>query len=256
MTRITIAGTPVGPVVVPSAAHAVARGDTITPVWRNQLGGITFQLGAGAGRRFLKWAPADSGLDLGPEIQRLLWIAPLWPAPRVLDHGADDEGSWLLTAGLPGDSAVAPQWIAQPRLAVRAVGEGLRALHDALPVALCPFSWSLDDRRARASAAAAQRGTSASDLAGLGDAPDPDRTVVCHGDACAPNTLIGADGRWSAHVDFDCLGVADRWADLAVATWSTEWNFGPGWEGELLAAYGVGPDAERTAYYRLLWDLT
>ena len=83
----------------------------------------------------------------------------------------------------------------------------------------------------------------------------PTALVVCHGDACAPNTLIGADGRWSAHVDFDCLGVADRWADLAVATWSTEWNYGPGWEGELLAAYGIGPDSERTAYYRLLWDL-
>ena len=51
------------------------------------------------------------------------------------------------------------------------------------------------------------------------------------------------------------LGVADRWADLAVATWSTEWNYGPGWDDDLLAAYGVHTDPERTAYYRLLWDL-
>lgn len=174
----------------------------------------------------------------------------------MLDHGADDQGSWLLTAGLRGDCAVAPQWIAQPRLAVRAIGEGLRALHDALPVGRCPFSWSLDDRRALAAAATAQRGTSAADLARLVDAPAPDRTVVCHGDACAPNTLLGADGRWSGQVDFGSLGVADRWADLAVATWSTQWNYGPGWEGELLAAYGIGPDPDRTAYYRLLWDLT
>jgi kanamycin kinase len=51
------------------------------------------------------------------------------------------------------------------------------------------------------------------------------------------------------------MGIADRWADLAVATWSTTWNYGPGWEQELLAAYGVDPDPVRTDYYRLLWDL-
>jgi kanamycin kinase len=79
--------------------------------------------------------------------------------------------------------------------------------------------------------------------------------LVCHGDACVPNTLLRDDGSWLAHVDLGSLGVADRWADLAVATWSTEWNFGPGWDRELLAAYGVAADPDRTAYYRLLWDL-
>jgi hypothetical protein len=51
------------------------------------------------------------------------------------------------------------------------------------------------------------------------------------------------------------LGVADRWADLAIATWSTTWNYGPGWETALLDAYGIAPDPDRTRYYRLLWDL-
>jgi kanamycin kinase len=35
-------------------------------------------------------------------------------------------------------------------------------------------------------------------------------------------------------------------------------NYGPGWEGLLLDAYGVAPDAARTRYYQLLgrcyWD--
>ncbi|MGH3781128.1 MAG: hypothetical protein ACRDRO_11015 [Pseudonocardiaceae bacterium] len=57
------------------------------------------------------------------------------------------------------------------------------------------------------------------------------------------------------HVDLGALGVADRWADLAVATWRTEWNYGPGWDTPPLAAYGVDPDPARAAYYRLLWDL-
>lgn len=72
----------------------------------------------------------------------------------------------------------------------------------------------------------------------------------------APNTIVGADGRWSGHVDLGALGVADRWADLAVATWSTSWNYGPGFEDVLLEAYGIDPDPLRTAYHRLLWDLT
>jgi kanamycin kinase len=89
----------------------------------------------------------------------------------------------------------------------------------------------------------------------LADIPAVDRLVVCHGDACAPNTLITEDGRWSGHVDLGDLGVADRWADLAIASWSLAWNYGPGWDGLLLDAYGVAADPGRTRYYRLLWDL-
>ena len=33
------------------------------------------------------------------------------------------------------------------------------------------------------------------------------------------------------------------------------WNYGPGHEDRLLAAYGIAPDPERTEYYRWLWDL-
>ena len=64
-----------------------------------------------------------------------------------------------------------------------------------------------------------------------------------------------SNGRWSGHVDLGDLGVADRWADLAIATWSTGWNYGPGWERLLLDAYGIKPGAERIRYYRLLWEL-
>lgn len=89
----------------------------------------------------------------------------------------------------------------------------------------------------------------------LAEIPPADELVVCHGDSCAPNTLLTDDGRWSGHVDLGALGVADRWADLAVATWSVTWNYGPAWEATLLSAYGVAPDPDRTRYYRLLYDL-
>jgi kanamycin kinase len=236
-------------------------------VWRNELDGLTFRIDDGDSGRFAKWAPAGSGLDLDAEADRLRWAGRFSPVPDVLDRGEDEDGTWLLTRGLAGDSAVAPPWVDRPDRAVAAIGAGLRALHDALPVEGCPFDWTattrLADARRRASAGQLDPARFADEhrqltvrdaLDRLSDVPDVDRLVVCHGDACAPNTLLD-DGGWTGHVDLGSLGVADRWADLAVATWSTAWNYGPGWEEPLLAAYGVGPDPERTAYYRLLWDV-
>jgi kanamycin kinase len=89
----------------------------------------------------------------------------------------------------------------------------------------------------------------------IGDPPAVDRLVVRHGDACAPNTLLHDDSTFAAHVDLGSLEVADRWADLGVAAWSMAWNYGPGYEDIVYAGYGITPDRERIAYYRLLWDL-
>jgi kanamycin kinase len=59
----------------------------------------------------------------------------------------------------------------------------------------------------------------------------------------------------SGFVDVGELGVADRWWDLAVATWSLDWNLGPGWEELFLRAYRVDRDNDRVAFYRLLYDV-
>jgi len=253
---------------VPPAVASLAGGRPCQLVWENEAGGLTFDVGTGWDRCFVKWAPAASVADLRGEADRLAWAEPYTPVPGVLGWGRDGAGSWLVTAALPGNNAVADRWAAEPRTAVRAIGEGLRALHDALPLAACPFSWSAQQRLASAQRRAAEGSIDPAGwhedhqclsldaaLALLGDIPPADELVVCHGDSCAPNTLITADGRWSAHVDLGDLGVADRWADLAVATWSTTWNYGPGWEHVLLDAYGIAPDPGRTRYYRLLWDL-
>lgn len=254
------------PLGVPVAVRDLARGERLAVVWENELGGRTFEIGDGPGRRFVKWAPAGSGLDLGAEAERLAWAAPYTTVPRVLGRGRSAAGEWLCTQGLPGENAVSARWRAEAARAAAAIGLGLRRLHDALPVAACPFSWSLERRLAaverRKHALRPERwhachralGVEAA-LRVLAQPPPTDRLVVCHGDACAPNTLVGDDGQPTGHVDLGALGVADRWADLAVATWSTQWNYGPGFEEALLEAYGVRPDPERTRYYRLLWDL-
>jgi kanamycin kinase len=261
-------GPPPPGLAIPAPVAEVAGSAPVRPVWVNELGGMTFEAGTGDQRRFVKWAPAGSGINLAAEAARLRWAVAFTPVPRLLAHGADGTGSWLVTRALPGEMAVTGRWLARPRTAVTAIGEGLRALHDALPAGGCPFSWSAADRlrdtRERAGQGRIDPAGWHPDHAGLSieaaldllaDPPPVDKLVVCHGDSCAPNTLITEDGRWSGHVDLGELGVADRWADLAVATWSTTWNYGPGWEIPLLDAYGIAPDPDRTRYYRLLWQL-
>jgi kanamycin kinase len=222
-----LANAPTGPVEVPELVRAFARGDELDAVWRNELGGLTFR----DGERYLKWNPLGSGVDLEDERARLTWLAPRHPVAEVLDVGRDDHGQLLVTRALPGDGAVTDPWRARPREAVRAIAEGLHALH-ALPIVDCPFAC----RWAPAS------GVPAGDL------------VVVQGDACAPNTIIGPDARFVGHVDLGLLGVADRWADLAIASRSLDWNYGPGWQDEFFAAYGVEPDEQRLTDYRELCD--
>jgi kanamycin kinase len=157
-------------------------------------------------------------------------------------------------------------WLVSPQASADKL---LRVMHEAFPVAQCPFSWSAQERLAvaRREAAAGRLNPAAwhpshqalsvtTALERAAAIPPVDKLVVCHGDACAPNTILADDGRWSGHVDLGALGTADRWADLAVATCSAGWNYGPGWGQVLLDGYGIQPDPERIRYYRLLWDLS
>jgi kanamycin kinase len=227
VTERVLANRPEGPVEVPRLVRALAAGAELDAVWRNELGGLTFQ----EGDRYLKWNPRGDGIDLDDERARLDWLAPRHPVPDVLDFGRDDEGQVLVTRALPGDGAVTDTWRERPRDAVHAIADGLRVLH-ALPVADCAFvcRW------------APVAGVPAEDV------------VVVQGDACAPNTIIGRDARFVGHVDLGLLGVADRWADLAIASRSLDWNYGPGWQDEFFAAYGIDRDERRIRRYRALCD--
>lgn len=247
-----LAGPPPAESEPPAAVRRLAAGRPLRGVWANKLGGLTFAIGDPPAR-YVKWMPRDVDpvvADLSVEAARLRWALRYTPVPEVLDQGEDDESTWMLTRAMTGTSAVDARWKPDPTLAVRAIGTGLRALHDALPVDDCPFDWSPAHRLGHLQPRFEHRRDQ------LADGPAVDRLVVCHGDACAPNTLVDADGRWVGHVDLGSLGVADRWADLAVASMSVGWNFGHGWEPTFFASYGIEPDPERIAHHRLLWDCT
>lgn len=250
------------PVEVPPVVHALTErlrpGATVVPVWRNEYGGLTVRLedrrtGAWwtAPSSYLKWVPDGAPCpDPLAEADRLVWARSFTRVPRVLGAGRGPHGAWLLTAavevgGAVATSAIDPRWRTPAERSAVAVGLGLRRFHDALPTDTCPFVRTAFVRTAHARTAA---GIS------LGTPPPVDRLVVCHGDATVPNTLLDQVGRFAAHVDVGDLGVADRWSDIAVTTRSVSRRFGPGLEPLVLAAYGIAPDRERTAYYRALWD--
>lgn len=165
----------------PDLVLRVAAGRPVVPVWRNEIGGVTWQIDDGPGREFLKVGPAHPEFDVASDIARLSWLAPHVPVPAVLGGGAQDGTVWLHTAGLPGRSAADPALAAQPPQTARALGRALRRFHDAVPAQDCPFTWSVQDRGGP-----------------LPGRPVPDLdAVVCHGDACTPNTLLtpGPGGR-------------------------------------------------------------
>jgi len=225
---------------VPPMVAALPGGEHAEAVWLNGVGGLTFRLPG----RHVKWQ-RGSAVDLAQEAARLEWAGRFVTAPRVLALTREGDEQLLVTETVPGVSAVLEPWRSRPAESARALGAGLRAFHDALPVDECPWTWSIADRLARVADPVARER--------LVD-PGLSRLVVCHGDACAPNTLLGSDGRASAHVDLGALGVADLWADLAVLAMSVTWNYGAGFEDEVYAGYGIAPDPERIAFYRDLWN--
>ncbi|CAN5679824.1 aminoglycoside 3'-phosphotransferase [soil metagenome] len=222
---------------VPDVVRELAAGRPPELVWRNDLGGLTFRIDD----RFVKWNPHTTGVDLDRERVRLDWIAGRFPAPRVVTFGSDQAAQWMVTNALPGDCAVGDTWRARRPEAIQAIATGLRAIH-AVSIADFPAPWIPQVWVGKAPTS-------------LGAKPALEDPVLVHGDACAPNTLITSTGEWSGNVDFGDLGVGDRWADLAVASLSLDWNFGKGHQEELFVAYGIEPDKERIRYYRELWHL-
>jgi kanamycin kinase len=99
----------VGPIPVPEVVAGIAAGRDVVPVRVNELGGVTFRVAD----EFVKTA------------------TPRWGGHLVDET---DRSRWALAGA--------------PVAAARAIGAGLRELHDRLPVDGCPFEWSVPGRLA------------------------------------------------------------------------------------------------------------
>ncbi len=230
---------------------------------------LTYRLEGPSGEiHFLKLAPTTHYPTPAEEARRTRWARGHLPVPDIVDAGVEGAVAWLVTVGLPGVDATVAQANSDAEGLVATLAAGLRRFHEA-PVQECPF----DFRLTAALAHVRQRLNEGhivpdrdfhSEFAHLSaneavrilesSRPRSEDLVVCHGDYCLPNILI-TDGEATGFIDLGELGVADRWWDLAVATWSLSWNLGPGYEELFLREYGVALDLKKRDYYRLLYDL-
>lgn len=233
---------------VPAAITDVV-GKRAKVIWVNQEGGMTARIDSDP-MVFVKWDPIGSKESLADEAGRMQWLAGRHPVPKVIDLIARDDGDLLITEAVTDESgavalsAVDPIWAERPNTAIRAIAVGLRTMHS-LPIEECPFEWSVGQRLSDARQIPA----------GFPDRPPIDVLAICHGDPCSPNTLIDAEGNFAASIDLARVGVADRWADLAVATMALAWNYRNYDEAVFWEEYGAEPDVERIEYYRALWNV-
>lgn len=252
----------------PAALRAEYGGWRWSVAWQYEDAVTTWRLDGPDGRvRFLKVRAGGEEPTLAEEAARLMWASGHLPVPAVVASGHHDGVGWLLLDGLPGRDATAPELRADPARLIATLARGLRRFHQA-PVEACPFRLTVTDAigavRRRVAAGVVDQSDLHDEHAHLSLdeavalverlAPDDEDPVVCHGDYCFPNVLI-EDGRVTAYLDLGELNVADRWWDLAVASWSTTWNIGLGWEGPFLDAYGVEADERRMTFWRLVYDL-
>ncbi|HEX9710993.1 MAG TPA: APH(3') family aminoglycoside O-phosphotransferase [Actinomycetota bacterium] len=229
----------------------------------------TWRLTRGSEARYVKVARVGREPSLPAERVRLEWAAGRLPVPTVLDGGTVDGVDWLLLAGLPGRDATVHPLREEPARLVPILARALRTLHEA-PIDDCPFDFRLDAALAKVRQRVRdelvvpatdfpeelQHLTAQAALEWLeSDRPDTEDVVLCHGDYCLPNVLFNESGGLIGYLDLGKLGLADRWWDLAVATWSVTWNLGPGWEDLFLDAYGAARDPAREAYYRLMYNV-
>ncbi len=261
---------PSDPPVPPPELELVAPGWAATLAYRLVPHLTTWRLtGPEGGVRFAKVATGRPRYPtLRHESERMIWAAPYLPVPVVVALEELGGTTVLLTEALPGRDATDPNFRSDLPALVRALGQGLRAFHEAVGEEWCPFRFDL----ARALAHVEERVltddidptgfheqhahlTPAAALAELESSAPPDEDlVVCHGDFCAPNVVL-QDWRVTGFVDLGELGAADRWWDVAVGAWSVGWNFGEGLEALFYDSYGIAPDPGRIRFFRLLYDL-
>jgi kanamycin kinase len=239
-------------------------------VWEHDEG-TTWRIGHHDGTvHFLKVGHTDRRPSAFDEAPRLRWARAFLPVPDVLEYGRDDGVEWLLTVGLDGiDATRHPLLTDDPTRLVAILARGLAEFHARAPAEECPFEFGVETalahvrRRVVAGCIDPARDfheihahfTPESALAELERlAPDDEDRVVCHGDYCFPNVLVDDDGV-TGFLDLGELGVADRWWDVAVGSWSVDWNIEPGYDELFVSAYGLEPDPGRLAFYRLLYDL-
>ncbi|MFE4214988.1 APH(3'') family aminoglycoside O-phosphotransferase [Streptomyces sp. NPDC056844] len=248
------------------------------PVTAGESGATVFR--SADATRYAKCVPAADAADLKAERDRVAWLSGQGvPGPRVLDWQSGDAGACLVTgavSGVPADQLPAEDL----SVAWERIADAVRRLHDA-PVLRCPFHRGLDAMVAVARDVVArdavnpdflpvdQQHTPTTELldrltrqASWRREQEAADTVVCHGDLCLPNIILDPQTLdVSGFIDLGRLGLADRYADLALLlanareTWTDEEQARAA-DLAFAERYGIDLDHDRLRFYLHLDPLT
>jgi aminoglycoside phosphotransferase len=216
---------------------------------------------------YLKIAIEPNKQELLAEKERLVWLQGQLPVPAVAAWHEDNERSYLLISEIPGIMSYDAVFKQDLPALVRLLGEGMRKIH-AVDIRHCPFDQRLatkiEQARQRVEAGLVDEGDFDEQRQGMragevlqtliASQPSQEDLVFTHGDYCLPNILIDPDRMHiNGFIDWGRAGIADRYQDIALATRSLAYNFGPGWEELLWEAYGLEQvDDAKLEFYKLL----
>lgn len=79
--------------------------------------------------------------------------------------------------------------------------------------------------------------------------------ILCHGDWCMPNVLLGSDGQLTGIVDLGGMHIGNENLDPAIMSWTIRANMGENWEDQYLSSYNLKKDDQSISYQRLIYDL-
>lgn len=195
---------------------------------------------------FLKTAPKGT---LAQEAAMTEQYHRLGFAPEVLAYEQAD-ADWLLTARVPGEDCIHPQFLEDPKRLSTMLGELLRKLHEA------PLPTAIHDRTSEYIQTVRQRYLAEKYDASLfpdnwgyacpedawavveKTAPKLQSDTLIHGDFCLPNIMLDS-WQFSGLIDLGFSGAGDRHIDLFWGAWSLWFNLKDNaWSQRFLDAYG------------------
>jgi aminoglycoside phosphotransferase len=216
---------------------------------------------------YLKIATHPHRQELLAEQELLVWLQGRLPVPAVAAWHEDNERSYLLISEIPGIMSYNDAFKQNIPALIRLLAEGMRLIHR-VDIQHCPFDQRLAARmeqaRQRVEAGLVDEGDFDRQRQGMragevfqmliASQPSQEDLVFTHGDYCLPNVLIDPDRmHLNGFIDWGRAGIADRYQDIALATRSLTYNFGPGWEELLWQAYGLEQvDHAKIEFYKLL----
>lgn len=188
---------------------------------------------SGSQPRYLKLAIGQPATELQLEIERLHWLQGRTLVPQILHEVRYENEVALFTSALPGLSLVhVPK--NEFKEHAELIGRALKQLHR-IDISDCPFLHS------------SEGGPESPD--GLLDPPkltiyheliqrfpEHENRVFLHGDPSLPN-IFAKNGEFSGWIDLGSAGIGNPYRDVALALWSLNYNYGPGFDNALLDSY-------------------